>query len=83
MKLSRVRTELFFISEITELRLLEFPITRTHFDSPFEFETRRGSTVYENLYIPSPHHLTQGMTEFSMTLHDKSITSLNGFSRGE
>jgi hypothetical protein len=28
----------FFLFEITEPWWLEFPIARTHFDSPFEFE---------------------------------------------
>jgi hypothetical protein len=51
MKLSRVTEPDFFLSEITELRWLELPITQTHFDSPFEFEQAKFYCIYYLLCI--------------------------------
>ena len=47
IKLSWVGT-VFFPSEITEIRLVELPITRTHVDSSFEFELPKIVSVLHN-----------------------------------
>ena len=48
MKLSRLRTG-FFPLEITEFRWVEFPITRTHFDSFFELEATNFSWKIQHI----------------------------------
>ena len=53
MKLSRVRI-IFYIS-----RWLEFAITRTHFDSPFEFEPPKFHCIYRGVNVNEDFELSK------------------------